>query len=147
MSDIDPTVVAPAEASAARRPTTVVAGVALLAVSIGWWLVELPRAMAGIAGPGGVDALVLAVGALLSLPAILEVVAAVLVWRGHGWARYLLLPVVLYGLVRLVVALGELRASDLALVAIDAALVVGALVLLFLAPSRSWFALRRAARG
>lgn len=75
--------------------------------------------MGGIAGPGGVDALVLAVGALLSLPAVLEVV----------------------------VAAGEFRPSDLTLVTIDVALVVGALVLLSVTASRSWFAVQRATRG
>jgi hypothetical protein len=111
--------------------------VGLLAISIAWWLFELPAAIGGLAGPsGGVDAVVMAAVVVLSLPLLLELATAVLVALRRGWARFLLVPVLLYYVVGLATGGGPLLALDLLLVG-------GALVLLFLPASRAWFAARR----
>lgn len=135
----------PEAATTPRMPATVIAALVLLTVSVVWWLVELPDAVAGIAGPfpastpGGLEVLVIV---LITLPALVELAALVGIGLGFAWTRWLLVVVAAF----FILSSFESLASGETVQLLNVAIPLVAFTLTMLPPSRAWFAARKAHR-
>lgn len=125
--------------NARTAPLTVVAAAVVLAVTVLWGLVELPRLMVGVLGPAGFAQgldVVLVVVVLTTVPSMVEVVALVALVLRRSWCWIPLTALVLWYAASLVASGPSGPVAPLVLTVVP-------LVLVLLPPSRAWFRSRR----